>query len=685
MILNKRNSVPQKANREWRRIFLALLLDLSGGLKRLYAPPSSAFSFARAVALCAGALCVWPIAAPAQISPGPLAKAHSFLDGPTQCTECHEISFGGAQFKCLECHKEIATRLAAHEGYHASLFPKGATGKDCVTCHSDHNGRDFDLIHWVPSKQQFDHSKTGYPLEGKHAGLACNECHNAQGIPPSQRASILVKDLNRTFLGLSNECVSCHADQHHGQLGTKCENCHIETSWKPATKFNHDTAKFQLTGAHVKVACEKCHATIAEPKPYVRYAGIPFQKCSDCHADPHHGAFKNPCESCHNTVSWKQVKLTPGFDHSKTAFPLLGGHRTVPCESCHKTGDFNAPVAFQKCMDCHLPDPHKGQFAKSRFAGDCSSCHTVESFKATTFGVKEHAETSYPLLGKHAAVACAECHIPKGVGTIFAIENVQCSACHADIHKDQFSGPPHNNRCEDCHNVQGFKPARFTLAQHNSTRFPLTGAHVAVACLDCHTAEKAGRNAGTVQYRFVDRSCTACHKDPHRGQFQKEMAVRLSDGSAAGCVACHSTNSWLEIRNFDHSKTAFPLTGAHLSVACGQCHRPANVKAGIESVDFKAARAKCSACHEDVHGGQFAKGEAQTSCQQCHNAVQWRPAALFNHDTETRFALKGAHEHVPCGQCHKTFRPIGGKQVLFYKPVPTACAACHGPEVKGGL
>lgn len=641
-----------------------------------------ALCLARALLFLTFTLSACPLVTHAQISPGPLAKAHSFLEGATYCTDCHAISFGSSQFKCLDCHTEIRARLAEHRGLHASLLPKGATGKDCVTCHSDHNGVDFNLIHWEPSLQAFDHSKTGYPLTGGHAGLACNQCHNAKNIPTNQSSVIVVKDLNRTYLGLSRDCNSCHADEHDGQLGLNCASCHTEANWKPATKFDHATAKFPLTGAHASVACEKCHSTVAAPKPYVKYVGIAFAKCSDCHADPHHGAFKNSCESCHNAASWKQVRLTEGFDHSKTTFPLLGGHKTVPCEGCHKTGDFKASIPYKQCIDCHLPDPHRGQFAQSRFGADCSFCHAVDSFRTTTFDVKQHAETKYPLEGKHTAVACAQCHIPKGVDTIFAIQNVQCSACHADIHKGQFVAAPHKNRCEDCHNVQGFRPARFTLTQHNSTRFHLTGAHVAVVCTDCHKAQKSGAESGAVKYRFEDRSCTACHEDPHRGQFAQVMSIRLADGSVQGCAACHSTNSWLQISGFDHSKTQFSLAGAHRTLACSECHRPANPKAGAQSINFKSAPVKCAACHDDVHGGQFAVSKSGTDCARCHNSGQWKPALLFNHDTQTAFALKGAHEHVACDQCHKVFREIAGKRVLLYKPTPKECAACHGPEVK---
>ena len=102
----------------------------------------------------------------AQVSPGPLAKAHESLSGTTQCVACHQFGTSVPTFKCLECHKEIADRLKANHGYHARLEMRNPNGKDCVRCHSDHNGLDFNMIHWEPSQKQFDHRLSGYKLEG---------------------------------------------------------------------------------------------------------------------------------------------------------------------------------------------------------------------------------------------------------------------------------------------------------------------------------------------------------------------------------------------------------------------------------------------------------------------------------------------------------------------------------------
>jgi hypothetical protein len=618
----------------------------------------------------------------AQISPGPLAKAHQPLDGPTNCTKCHDLKRNASLLKCLECHTEIRDRVVNKKGLHATFVGTNPAGQECAKCHSDHNGVNFALVRWDPNRESLDHSKTGYTLEGKHVGVACEKCHKAENIPAAARPGILVKDLNRTYLGLPRDCIGCHTDEHRGQVGTDCKSCHTLDGWKPASRFNHANSKYPLTGAHEKVDCAKCHASIqdANAKSYVKYTGLSFAKCTGCHADPHKGAFINPCESCHVTSSWTRVTQMPGFDHSKTKFPLLGKHMTVACKDCHTKDDFKTPVPHAKCMDCHQ-DAHHGQFNARADHGECASCHNEKDWKPSTFGVKEHAATKYPLEGVHVPVACDKCHVPKGLkgkDTEFKITATQCKDCHEDIHKGQFAAAPTLNRCETCHNlkIKGFRPAVYSLAKHKQTRFPLTGGHIAVPCADCHKAVPKG-SVTPVKYRFDDRTCPVCHEDPHRGEFRAQMEARMPNGSTAGCEACHSTVKWNELTRFDHAATKFPLTGAHRGVACVDCHRPPALQVTMKNVDFTAAPKLCSGCHEDVHANQFAPRPEATDCSSCHDATRWKPAQ-FDHDTRTKYPLEGAHRDVPCLDCHKLTRQVAGKTVVFYNPTPTACKDCHG-------
>jgi len=520
-----------------------------------------------------------------------------------------------------------------------------------------------------------DHRQTGFPLTGRHAGLRCEQCHNAQDILPAARAGIHVKDLNHTYLGLTGSCIGCHQDEHRGQVGTECAQCHTTQSWKPASGFNHTAAKFQLTGAHATVACDKCHVSVADAKPYAKYTGLSFASCTGCHVDPHKGSFKGTCQSCHNTTNWTRVAQLEGFDHSKTSFPLLGKHSTVACSDCHTRGDFKAQVAYAKCTDCHM-DYHQGQFSARTDGGDCAACHTVDGFKPSTFGVKEHAATSYPLEGRHAEVKCEQCHTPKGKATLFRIAQTQCSSCHEDAHKGQFAATPYQNRCEQCHSVQEFHPAHFALTRHKETRFPLTGAHLAVPCAQCHQEQPRG-SVAPVKFRFEDRSCTTCHQDPHAGQFRERMAAKRASGTPEGCEACHTTVVWKELNRFDHSKTSFPLLSAHRGVACIDCHRPPALETTMDHVNFGAAPTQCSGCHTDPHGRQFAGRKDVADCSSCHNLNRWKPAQ-FDHNARTLFSLQGAHQNVPCAGCHTLTRAVDGKSVLFYKPTPVKCADCHG-------
>jgi len=548
-------------------------------------------------------------------------------------------------------------------------------GKDCVRCHLEHNGEGFSLIHWEPSQKQFDHRLTGYKLAGKHLGVACEKCHTPSQMVPAERAMIKMKDLSKSFFGLSKDCVTCHKDEHRGQLGKDCGRCHTADGWKPASVFNHAKAKFALTGAHEKVLCAKCHPTVKDAKPFVKYTGLSFAKCTGCHTDPHKGSFTAPCESCHNTTNWKRIALLQGFDHSKTKYPLLGKHKTVDCTDCHTHGDFKSPLPFVRCIDCHT-DYHNGQFLKRAGGGECAGCHTVEGFKPSTFTTTDHASTKYPLEARHAEVKCEKCHLPKGRDTVFKITQTQCKNCHEDVHKGQFAGAPDENRCEKCHDVKGFKPAHFALARHKETRFPLSGAHMAVLCADCHKPVSEG-SPTPVKYRFEDRSCTACHQDPHRGQFRERMEAKRADGTVAGCEACHTTATWKQLNRFDHSKTTFPLFGAHRGVACADCHRPPALETNLKNVDFRAAPKQCSGCHNDPHAGQFAARKDAADCSGCHNSARWKPSE-FDHDARTPFSLRGAHRNVRCNECHKLTREVEGKTVLFYKPTPLQCKSCHG-------
>ena len=621
--------------------------------------------------LAAGCFLGLAASARAQISPGPLSKAHASLSGTTQCNSCHEFGTSTPTFKCLDCHTEVAEALKDKHGYHAQMQMRNPNGKECVRCHLEHNGENFNLIRWEPSKEKFDHRFTGFKLEGKHASVACDKCHTPAHMSPNLRELIKYKNPAQSFFGQSTACTPCHTDPHKGQLGKECTKCHNVESWKSAKEFDHSKTRYPLTGLHLKVPCEKCHKPDTPGGP-TRYQDMKFSRCNDCHADPHRGEFKKACDACHTTGGWKTMLPGFDFDHSKTKYPLQGKHTTVSCTACHVKGDFKKPLPFAKCKDCHTPDPHKGQFDARPRQGECAECHTVEGWKPSLFGVREHDTSSYPLKGKHAKVECKECHTPAGKDTVYKVKFASCTDCHKDPHDNQFGVALYKNRCEDCHSVADWHRSTYTIAKHRNSRFALTGAHAAVPCADCHKAGHAGRTDKVLPFRFEDRTCTACHTDPHKGEFAREMARKRVDDSTFGCEACHSTRSWGEINGFDHSRTKFPLLGAHRTVPCSDCHK---ASAPSES-RFKGTSQKCESCHKDVHDGQFLAKDSTTHCADCHTAARWKPST-FDHD-KTRLPLTGGHANVACDKCHKQTKFVDGKDVVIYKNTPLKCAECHG-------
>ena len=128
----------------------------------------------------------------AQLSPGDLHKSHAFLEGVENCTKCHSSGQKLNSDNCLNCHSLLKARIDAGKGLHA-----GKKFQNCESCHIDHQGRNFDLIYWENGKNSFNHSSTGYTLEGKHNELKCEQCHNSKNISNPEIYKDKDKDLAR--------------------------------------------------------------------------------------------------------------------------------------------------------------------------------------------------------------------------------------------------------------------------------------------------------------------------------------------------------------------------------------------------------------------------------------------------------------------------------------------------------
>lgn len=397
-----------------------------------------------------------------------------------------ERTFLGLPTLCIGCHNDI------HDG-EVSLA--------CETCH---NAAD-----WKEAITEFDHSKAGFILTGTHITTACSKCHK---LDTSRQPQVM--QLNGIAF---DTCTRCHTAVHGKEVSDNCTACHDAFDWKkPRDLFDHNKAKFILTGAHLKSRCVECH----KPEPFgesdvLQLTGFPFDGCFRCHKDIHLGTFGSTCEACHSTGDWKKGLFA--FDHNKTKYPLIGKHNPLECSTCHLPEIVGKMPLYDKCVRCH-EDKHYGQFNLASDDGDCKKCHSPNGFKLPVFSIADHQASRFTIDGAHLAIPCNLCHTlyepSTGIFTVqfiwtefLDLKSVPCASCHDDVHRKQFV-THFNNGCEVCHSSLNFKNALFN---HGKADYKLDGKHSSISCEKCHFAEEDNIGKFTI-YRPISHKCEDCHK-----------------------------------------------------------------------------------------------------------------------------------------------------------------------------
>lgn len=592
-----------------------------------------------------------------------------------------------------------------------TLFAQSPHGKgftmDCAKCHSS-GGWSFNA-----QKATFKHEETGFVLSGQHTNINCKACHTA---------------LN--FKKNSQNCVSCHADMHSNTVGKECARCHNTQSWivENITKLHEETS-FPLIGVHATTDCRKCHES--ETNLRFKPIGLECKDChqKDFRAtiNPNHVKLNlsTDCASCHTaTPDWKPASFP---EHDKF-YPLTGAHAAIAkdCNKCHIGGNFNNTPT--ECVGCHKIDFSKTtnpNHAKLNLSTDCAYCHTTKSgWTPATFPIHDDF---FPLTGAHKSIAnnCVDCH--KGN---FNNTSKDCNSCHnAEFKKT--TNPNHqtlgfSTDCASCHSTApNWSPARFDA--HNAI-YPLTGAHATIRCNDCHKGDythapneckschlsnyqkstnpnhsalslstdcaachttNPGWKPSTFNHNAIYPltgahaniavNCASCHKGDvkntpkdcfgcHNADYQKTTNPNHpSSNFSTDCASCHSTNpSWSPAR-FEAHNNFFPLTGAHASLACKDCH-----KGGT----YKNLPKDCNSCHNNAYKATANPNHAQlnlsTDCASCHDTKpSWKPSS-FNHSSF--YPLIGAHSGIAsnCTECHKG----------DVKNTPKDCNGCHNNAYK---
>ncbi|MBT7242912.1 MAG: cytochrome c family protein [Flavobacteriaceae bacterium] len=588
-----------------------------------------------------------------QISPGDLTQSHADLEGMSNCTLCHDIGEKVSNNKCLDCHKDIQSLLNQNKGYHAS---SKIVKQDCFECHSDHHGRKFDMIRF--DEDNFDHNLAGYSLDGKHKEIDCKECHK-----PDYIADNKIKKRENTFLGLDEKCLSCHDDFHQQTLTDDCLSCHNMDAFKPVIDFDHELTDYPLTGEHITVDCIECHEiTTKNGKDFQNFSNIPFNDCVACHDDPHNDNLPGDCNKCHTESSFSTLIGKGQFKHNLAGFELKSSHNAIDCFSCHVETS-NPLTVFQdktnidetNCISCHN-DTHEGKYGL-----DCAKCHNERSFLTlNNMDFFDHDVTDYSLEGKHLEVDCKECHKER---YSVPINFTACNNCHVDYHQGEFIKNNISPDCVECHTLEnGFEYSLYALDDHQSSSFPLEGAHVATPCFACHVSEEDERWT----FAKLGSDCIDCHQDIHESQ----ISTTYYDNN--NCTNCHINDAW-NLVTFDHELTDWPLSGKHNEVNCRECHIEYSDNETIISQNFINLDTQCISCHENIHGDLFVIDNV-TDCNRCHVTTSWLPEK-FDHSI-TKFPLVGVHSTINCKACHEVLDESGKKEII-YKLEKFECIDCH--------
>ncbi len=540
------------------------------------------------------------------------------------CTECHTNPANYAEFSCIGCHTNPETD-DEHQGVGGYVYENTA----CLACHPM---GDADNV--------FDHNTTAFPLDGAHLAANCLDCHSSgYAGTPTDCASCHTTEFNATAnpdhnaLGLSSDCAACHTTQ---------------TGWSPAAFDGHDSY-YALNGAHAAIAndCAACHNGDYNNTP---------NTCAGCHindynqaSDPDHQAaqFPTDCASCHSESTW----APSSFDHD-AHYPLTGAHQAIEddCVACHN-GDYdNTP---NTCNGCHAQDYSATVNPDHQALGlptDCAECHSTQpDWVPASFGIHDQY---YPLNGAHAAIAndCAACHN----GDYSNTPNT-CFGCHSEDYNNT-ENPDHivaqfATDCLECHTENDWTASSF---DHDGPYFPIySGAHEGEwnTCMECHTNPSS----------FAEFSCLGCHTNPETDDHHQGVGGYVYENTA--CLACHPTGDAANV--FDHNATAFPLTGAHLSTTCVECHT--NGYAGTPT--------DCNACHLQDYASTANPDHTALGfpmdCASCHTtAPDWAPASFDIHDQY--YPLTGAHAAIAnnCVDCHNG----------DFNNTPNTCFGCHSDD-----
>jgi hypothetical protein len=567
----------------------------------------------------------------------------------------------------------------------------------------------------------FDHQTTGFPLDGQHLNLRCEQCH-----------------LRGIFTGTSKLCLGCHIQgnplsavfmpANHIPTPEPCDTCHTTNTFQ-GTHFAHASVmpgtcaqchnNVNATGKSAKhlpttAACDQCHTTVSFTSSFATFPSghIPTsQACNVCH-DPakfvpgmmNHAGISGGCTVCHAadapgiaplvfTIKYANsgapaVTLTPTSQNYHPPTSALPQHFPISfsCEQCHRTPTTTMPATAAAGGFGGGTMNHKG------ITSGCEKCH---------------ADGLGPFIGVAALVTASSNgpHIP--------INGTACELCHksttvpggfagtAMVH----TGLNGLSTCGNCHENNPNNQAYYGLTTKLVLRPPTLGAPPNAVtpldanhptggdCSQCHasTTSFTTNIAEPSNHIPIGKTgCTNCHQGT-TAPFLPANTVMNHSGFTSTCAGCHGAG-----KNF---------YGTAQSEAGGQpLQPPGAIGTSGAANHIPYGSTDCVGCHSasSTSQGGFkltttpalsATGHTAVNaltCETCHaSAMAWYgvtvvvpPGAVGTAGSANHIALGTGG----CSTCHATNIAVGGFKITTTPSLAGAghtavasqsCDSCH--------
>ena len=442
------------------------------------------------------------------------------------------------------------------------------------------------------------------------------------------------------------------------RIGTSCVAMLLSVTLAAFAQVGQQAPPGPLSKAHSALegagACQSCHG--ADRK-------VASDLCLSCHqpiADRMrlkkgvHRAVTGDCSGCHVEHGGVDADLRPldpaDFDHAgETGFALKGRHATVAknCASCHTSRSYL--TVSPSCATCHT-DAHAARRGKA-----CETCHTPEGWASASRAF--HKTGRFNLEGRHLDVPCESCHLKGAVkGT-----PTKCVDCHWIRRQDDPYRTRLGSDCETCH-----RPVSWTAVTWNhgaATGTPLSPAHRALACDNCHTNRRF--DAGSP-------SCYSCHAKQYQSSTQPSHAAA---GFPTQCELCHKpSHTSFTQATFQHN-AYFPLSGVHATQACASCHATASTRARRATATAATARTTSARASPNHAAAGF-----PTACESCHRPSD--PSWKTTLQSQRRLSARGRARDAAVRGLSQEQR-LQGHAARLRRVPPDELRAHDEPESRG--